>query len=117
MAYRQRFGSRGEALAGEWYEARGLRVRERNWRCREGELDLVVEGAGLLVVCEVKSRTSNRYGTGAEAVGARKQHTIRTVTARYLREADRYWPTVRFDVAVLECIDGRWSIRVVEAAF
>jgi putative endonuclease len=83
---RQRLGARGEQLAADWYAARGYTVVARNWRCREGELDLVVARDGELVFCEVKTRTSDRFGTPAEAVTFAKRRRIRGLAARFLAE-------------------------------
>ncbi len=64
----RRLGADGEAVAALWYRRRGYTVVEQNWRCRQGELDLIVTRRGELVVCEVKTRRSDRYGSGAAAV-------------------------------------------------
>src|ERR687892_2414853 len=84
--YRQHLGARGEALAADWYVAAGYDVVARNWRCREGELDLVVARPGEIVFCEVKTRASDRFGVPAEAVTAAKQRRLRTLAARFLAE-------------------------------
>jgi putative endonuclease len=116
---RQRLGARGEQLAADWYAARGYTVVARNWRCREGELDLVVARAGELVFCEVKTRTSDRFGTPAEAVTYAKQRRIRVLAARFLAEhaaalgAAGRRRGIRFDVAAV--MGSR--IEVLEAAF
>lgn len=119
--YRRRLGAEGEDAAARWYEERGFVVAERNWRCREGEIDLVVSRPGLLVVCEVKTRTSARYGGGAAAVDARKQRTIRQVSAVYLRErssrSSRPIGRVRFDVAVVSAGAHGFAVDVIEGAF
>jgi Uncharacterised protein family UPF0102 len=65
---RLELGRLGEALAASLLEAAGLRVVARNWRCREGEIDLVAAGPGLLVFCEVKTRRGSGYGSPAAAV-------------------------------------------------
>jgi putative endonuclease len=115
--HRQRLGARGEQLAADWYAAQGYSVVARNWRCREGELDLVVARDGELVFCEVKTRSSDRFGVPAEAVTPAKQRRLRVLAARYLAEhADP--PAlrrrgIRFDVASV--MAGK--IEVIEAAF
>lgn len=115
---RRRTGVDGEAAAAQWYESNGYRVVARNWRCRHGELDLVVERDGALVICEVKTRTSGRYGSGAAAVDWRKQRTIRRVGAQFLAERTGRAPrSIRFDVAVVVPVAGHWTVEVIEHAF
>jgi putative endonuclease len=97
--------------------AHGYVVLDRNWRCREGELDLIVERQGELVFCEVKTRSSYRFGVPAEAVTHAKQRRLRVLAARYLAErggsgAARH-NGIRFDVASV--MGGR--VEVIEAAF
>jgi putative endonuclease len=112
--HHQRLGSRGEALAAAWYEAAGYEVVARNWRCREGEIDLVVQRGGELVFCEVKTRTSDRFGVPAEAVTAAKQQRMRELAARFLAECGAgRGRGLRFDVACV--VGGR--VQVIEAAF
>jgi putative endonuclease len=109
-----RLGASGEDLAAGWYQAQGYEVVARNWRCRDGELDLVVLRHRVLVFCEVKTRTSDRFGVPAEAVGRAKQQRIRRLAARYLEEAAPVRPKeIRFDVAAV--LDGR--VEVIEGAF
>ncbi len=64
-------GAEGEDLAARWYEDHGYEVLERNWRRREGEVDLIVRQGKTVVFCEVKTRTTDRFGTGRR-VGARR---------------------------------------------
>jgi putative endonuclease len=108
-------GTQGEDAAARWYEARGYRVVARNWRCREGELDLVVARHGELVFCEVKTRAGTRYGTPAEAVTPTKQRRLRRLATRYLAEAapPAHARHLRFDVASV--LAG--EVEVIEAAF
>lgn len=108
-----RLGRHGETLAARWYEQRGYTVLERNWRCGEGELDLVLCNDDLIVICEVKTRSSTRFGSPFEAVDARKQLRLRRLAARWLRERAPFRPAqVRFDVAGV--LGGR--VEVIEAA-
>jgi putative endonuclease len=111
---RRLLGTRGEDAAAAWYEARGYVVVARNWRCREGELDLVVAGHGQVVFCEVKTRTSVAFGTPAEAVTRAKQLRVRRLATRWLQ--DHGAPVagqVRFDVASVMA----GTVDVLEGAF
>jgi putative endonuclease len=114
---RQRVGARGEQLTADWYVSRGYEVVARNWRCREGEIDLIVAGARELVFCEVKTRTSHRFGSPAEAVTFAKQRRLRVLAARFLAETPAVGAgrrrAIRFDVASVE---GD-RVEVLEAAF
>ena len=107
-------GVSGEDLAAAWYQAQGYQVVARNWRCRDGELDLVVAHGRLYVFCEVKSRSSDTFGAPAEAVTHDKQQRLRRLAARWLEDcAPALAREIRFDVAAV--LDGR--IEVVEGAF
>lgn len=110
---RQILGAAGEDLAAAWYEGRGYQVVARNWRCRQGELDLVVRSSGLVVFCEVKSRSSPAFGTPFEAVTVDKQRRIRRLAAAWLAQSSGTASEIRFDVAGV--VDGR--VEVIEAAF
>ena len=61
-------GAKGEDRAAQWYEDNGYEILERNWRRREGEIDLIVRRGRTVAFCEVKTRTSDRFGSGAESV-------------------------------------------------
>ena len=82
-------GKSGEDLAASWYEAQGYEVVARNWRCREGELDIVARRARLVVFCEVKARTSDVFGLPAEAVGPGKQAKLRRLAALWFANGAR----------------------------
>lgn len=114
MADRRRaLGAAGEQAAARWYEARGYEVLARNWRCREGEIDLVVRRGGTVVICEVKTRTSASYGLPAEAVTAAKQRRLRVLARQWLAQSGLYAPAVRFDVVAV--LAGR--VEVIQGAF
>ncbi len=114
---RNALGRSGEDLAAQWYADHGYEILERNWRRREGEVDLIVRRARTVVFCEVKTRSSDRFGTGAEAVVAPKQRRIRRLAARWLSEltpaSGRARVEVRFDVV---SITGE-VVDVIEDAF
>jgi putative endonuclease len=117
---RLELGARGEELAAVWYTAQGYTMLDRNWRCREGELDLVLGRDGTVVFCEVKTRASVAFGLPAEAVTALKQQRLRRLAMRWLsaRPAGGGWADLRFDVACVTLRAGAEpELEVIEAAF
>ena len=116
---RRQVGTNGEDAVARWYAAAGYHVLDRNWRVREGELDLVVQLPGTVVFCEVKTRRSDRFGLPAEAVTPRKQQRLRLLAGRWLdAHQGARGARLRFDVASV-VPDGRggWVVSVLEAAF
>jgi len=91
-------GSLGEHIAATYLTDVGLRVLDRNWRCREGELDIVARDGDALVFCEVKTRRGTGFGYPVEAVTAAKQRKVRTLAQRWLAAHDEHAPDLRFDV-------------------
>ncbi len=114
---RRALGAAGEQRAAEWYTSRGYQVLDRNWRCRDGELDLVLRLASTVVFSEVKARSSDRFGCPAEAVTRAKQARIRRLAILWLRDRGgslgRRPASIRFDV--VSVLDGR--LEVLEGAF
>jgi putative endonuclease len=114
---RGRLGSIGEDAAAAWYVAHGYEIVDRNWRVREGEIDLVVRSGRTIVFCEVKTRSSDRFGTPQESVTVSKQRRLRTLAARWLAEHPALRGEVRFDVASVTPAGARPAVAVLEAAF
>ncbi|HUR49059.1 MAG TPA: YraN family protein [Acidimicrobiales bacterium] len=110
---RRALGASGEEAAAAVYLDRGWTVEARNWRCRDGELDLVLSGDGILAFCEVKTRTSDRYGSPAAAVTPSKQARIRRLAVRWLGETGQRASRLRFDVAVVRGDE----VQIIEGAF
>jgi putative endonuclease len=94
-------GQAGEDRAAAWYQAAGYDVLARNWRCRDGELDLVLADGSVIVFCEVKSRSSDAFGLPAEAVTPAKQARLRRLAAQWLESSGRRPREVRFDVVAI----------------
>jgi putative endonuclease len=115
--HRRRLGIAGEDAVAAWYEAAGWRVVDRNWRCREGELDLVVIRGDTLAFCEVKTRASTRFGAPVEAVTATKQRRLRMLAGRWLADHNTRRQTLRFDVAsVTRTSEGQLAVEVLQDA-
>ena len=94
-------GKSGEQAASEYLEACGLRILDRNWRSGDGEIDIVAVERHVLVVCEVKSRTSTRYGSPLEAVSRAKRARLRRLAVQWLNAHGIRFDEVRIDVVGL----------------
>ena len=115
---RRRLGVAGEDAVARWYEGAGYDVLDRNWRCRDGEIDLVASRGDTLVFCEVKTRASTRFGTPFEAVTPSKQRRLRNLALRWLTDHGTHRRTMRFDVAsVTRTTTDDLAIEVLEGAF
>jgi putative endonuclease len=116
--HRRALGERGEALAAAWYEAAGYEILARNWRCRAGELDLVLGRGRAVVFCEVKTRSSTRFGAPVEAITRAKSQRIRRLAAQWLAEAQLGGRDLRFDVASVMVERGQAPVvEIIERAF
>jgi putative endonuclease len=99
---RAALGAYGERLAAAHLVEQGMVVLDRNWRCDAGEIDLVLRDGAVLVVCEVKTRSSVSCGTPQEAVTAAKLARLRRLSACWISAHDVHPRDVRIDlVAVL----------------
>lgn len=106
-------GRRGEDLALRYLESRGLRLLERNYRCRGGEIDLVMLDGATLALIEVRSRSSAGYGGAAASVGVRKQRSF-TLAARHLMLTRPEFRKLaaRFDVVAVDRPEGSGEVVV-----
>lgn len=115
---RQALGAWGERTAEAYLRVTGITVIDRNWRRREGEIDLVAVDGETLVFCEVKTRRSTAFGTGFEAVVGRKALRLRRLAAAWLQEHGGHGRRVRFDVVtVIPVRHGDPRIDHVKGAF
>ena len=109
---RATLGRSAEDLAAEFLEAQGLTVLLRNYRRRSGELDVVARDGDVLVVVEVRTRSSEDFGGAAASIDGWKQHKIIRVTSQLLQQRkDLARLRVRFDVIVIHGV-GDASPRV-----
>lgn len=109
---RRELGRKGEELAADLLAATGLTVVARNWRCPQGEVDLVAtetapdytrggEPSTWLVVVEVRIRRGTRFGTALASVGPAKQAKLREVAAAYVQATGWQGPW-RIDVVAIQ---------------
>jgi putative endonuclease len=91
-------GRLGEELAARHLTRQGLVVLDRNWRCDIGELDIVAREGDALVICEVKTRRSRRFGSPLEAITPEKAARLRRLAARWVQAHDVRPAHIRIDV-------------------
>jgi len=109
-------GSQAEDRALEFLRGRGLTLLERNWRCKAGELDLVMQDGDTVAVIEVRSRRRDDYGSALESVDARKQLRLVRATRLWLaRRPELAEQPLRFDVVTLDGGALDWQREAFDA--
>ena len=98
MADKDDLGRLGEQLAAEYLQQAGIRILDRNWRCAEGELDIVAAERRVLVAVEVKTRSGVGFGSPLEAISRRKQARLRGLAISWIRAHGVLFDEVRIDV-------------------
>ena len=98
MADKDDLGRLGEQLAAEYLQQAGIRILDRNWRCADGELDIVAAERRVLVACEVKTRSGVTFGSPLEAISRRKQARLRRLAVSWIQAHGVLFDEVRIDV-------------------
>jgi putative endonuclease len=107
-------GRYGERVAAEHLAAVGFVVLEKNWRCDQGEIDIVARDGDVLVICEVKTRSSVSHGTPFEAVTLRKLHRLERLGIAWMKARSVRPRGMRVDVvSVLRPPTGRAVVEHV----
>lgn len=109
-------GKQAEDAALDYLQRQGLTLITRNYRCRRGEVDLIMEQGRTLVFVEVRYRASSRFGSALESVDARKQTRLLHAAQHYLSTMRLNRPT-RLDVVALMPEGGAVQIKWVQDAF
>jgi putative endonuclease len=95
-------GTLGEKIAADYLTDRGYAIRERNFRTREGEIDIIAEKDGTLVFIEVRTRRSRACGTPEESITRRKKARLVALAEAYMEDRDDLPQSWRIDVVALE---------------
>jgi putative endonuclease len=98
---RQFKGKKAEVEAVRLLKESGMKIVTRNYRCRLGEIDIVVEDGDVLVFVEVRSRSGTGYGLPQESIGAKKIFKIRKVAQHYIMVNGVHKGGYRFDVVAV----------------
>ena len=107
-------GRQGEELAAGFLAKAGLAVLERNWRCKDGEIDIVALDGRTLVICEVKTRSGVRFGTPLEAITRQKAWRLRKLAVLWVNAHGFFFEAIRIDiVGVLRSASGEFTIEHV----
>ncbi len=95
---KREIGNFGENMACRYLTKKGVKILERNYRVRAGEIDIIGLDENILVFYEVKTRSNNIYGTPAESVNYYKQMHIKNVALEFMSRARPKFKGMRFDI-------------------
>jgi putative endonuclease len=109
-------GADGEAIASAWLSEQGYLILENNWRSGHREVDIIALKGPLLVIVEVKTRSSSRHGEPSLFVHSAKQKHLIRAASHYLAK-NRITLEVRFDIISLVMKDGKVQLQHLENAF
>jgi len=99
---RKEVGARGEKLAADLLKKRGYKIIQRNFRCREGEIDIIVQKDECLVFVEVRTKKSTAFGTPEESVTLSKREKLISLANTYIQAYDKPPQSWRIDVVAVE---------------
>ncbi len=112
------FGKSSEKLAEKHLRSKGYTIIETNYRCREGEVDIVARQGDYLVFCEVKARRNKSYGSALEGVTPQKIKKIRLAAAHYIHKKKLQGVDCRFDILTIDkSEDGGIKVELIQNAF
>lgn len=116
---RKAIGRAGEEAATQLLLEKGYRILERNWTSKLGEIDIVAQYGRELVIVEVRTTTSNRFGIGMESIDIRKQQKVRRLAMQYVKQHQLHELLQRIDVISVLLARDLTPIRIdhIEGAF
>jgi putative endonuclease len=114
---RRQLGDQGEDLAAAALRQQGYKILERNYVTPLGEIDLIARQGKTLVIVEVKTRKSLRFGSPQESVSVTKQNRLRRLADYYLKDKRLVGSPVRFDVVAVTLAGERPQVEIIPNAF
>ncbi len=108
-------GTAAERVAATFLKSHGLKLLETNYRCRFGEIDLILRDGDMLVFAEVRLRTSSNFGGAAASITAQKREKLLKAARHYLSSSKKT-PRCRFDAVLLNGMSER-DIQWIKNAF
>ncbi len=109
---RQEIGKLGEQLARKFLKKRGYRIRETNFRCREGEIDIIAQQGAYLVFIEVRTKSNLDFGSPEESITQSKKEKLIAAALTYINTHQKLPPLWRIDVVALEVNDKGKTKRI-----
>ena len=109
---RRETGIRGEKLAKDFLKKRGYRILETNYRCPEGEIDIIARHKDSLVFIEVRTKKSLEFGSPEESITPAKRERLRTIASRYQQTHNDLPPLWRIDVVAVELNQKGKPLRI-----
>lgn len=113
---RQKLGKEGEEIASKYLKNKGLSILHSNWKSSHFEIDLIAQDQEMLVIVEVKTRSSDHFGNPSDAVNFNKHRTLFRATEEYIHHSG-YEGEIRFDIVSIYLENGEWIIEHYEDAF
>ncbi len=111
-------GQWAERFAEDYLLEHGLKLIHRNYSCRMGEIDLIMQEKDTIIFVEVRYRKNDQYGGGVESIDFRKQKKVKTTAMHYLQNNDRYQESpCRFDAMIMTGNSSTPSINWIKNAF
>ena len=114
---KQQFGKKGESLAARHLKQSGYRIIEKNFRTKQGEIDIIAKDKDTIVFVEVKSRKNDRFGNPKWAITPWKQRKISMVALEYLKATQQINVKARFDVVSINRAQESRRIELIKNAF
>ena len=114
MYKRHIVGEIGEKIANKYLVENGYQIIKKNFRCKQGEIDIIAKDKNEIVFVEVKTRTNEKYGRASEAVNKIKKIHMKKSAAIFLKENNFSRFTIRFDVIEVYMINGKCKINHIK---
>ncbi|OGP13731.1 MAG: YraN family protein [Deltaproteobacteria bacterium RIFCSPLOWO2_02_FULL_50_16] len=110
-------GQQGEKWAEKHLKSKGIQIVEKNYRCPFGEIDLIGRDRERIIFVEVKTRRSEDYGGGEEAITPQKMEKMTRSALHYLQRYGRGGENPSFALVVVTCKEGKLYGKLIEDAF
>lgn len=109
---RKQLGALGEKIAKDFLKKKGYRIRETNYHCHEGEIDIIAQKGDYLVFVEVRTKSSGNFGTPEESVTPAKKERLVTTALTYLKNQQNLSPYWRIDIVAIDLDEKNKAKRI-----